>query len=59
MNRPFVALCRSLAGMATVIGVRANAIAIDVPSSRRSVLCAAGMIGRNPSWEVSATYAPS
>ena len=45
--------------MATVIGVRANAIAIDVPSSIRSVRCAAGMIGRNPSWEVSAMNAPS
>jgi len=59
VNRPLVAKCRSLAVAASVIGVRANATAIEVPSSRVVVTPAAAARGRKGSWPVSAVAAPS
>src|SRR5262249_20649235 len=44
---------------ASVIGLRANATAIEVPSSRRSVCSAATTRGRNGSCVISALRAPS
>ena len=58
-NRPPEAACRSHAVWASVIGLRANATAIDVIRSTRSVLCAASSSGRNGSWLVSAVITPS
>ena len=45
--------------LARVIGFRARATAIEVPSSIRSVCSAATMWGRNGSWLVSAVHAPA
>ncbi len=45
--------------MAVDIGLRANATAIPVASSMRSVSSAASMSGRNGSWLVSAVRTPS
>ena len=59
MNRPFDISCRSLAVYARVIGVRANATAMPVPSSMRSVCSAASASGRNGSCPVSAVSSPS
>ena len=59
MNRPFEKACRSFAVMAGVIGLRANATAMPVPSSTRSVASAASSSGRNGSWLVSAVHTPS
>ena len=59
VKRPFDASCRSLAIDAIVIGVRANAIATPVDSSRCSVARAASSSGKNGSWLVSAVAAPS
>ena len=59
MNRPFENGCRSFAVWASVIGLRAKATAIDVPSSRRSVCSAPSRQARNGSWLVSAVQAPS
>ncbi len=44
---------------ASVIGLRANATAIPVPSSIRSVACAASRIGKKGSWAISAVSPPS
>ena len=45
--------------MASVIGLRAKATAIPVPTWRRSVCSAASTRGRNGSWLVSADQMPS
>ena len=58
-KRPFEKDCRSQPMLASVIGLRANATAIDVPSSSRSVCSAASRRGRNGSWDVSADQMPS
>ena len=58
-NRPRENDCRSYARLASVIGFRANATAMPVPSSRCSVCWAAATRGRNGSWAVSAVRAPS
>ena len=49
MNRPFEYACRSHARVASVIGLRAKATAIDVPSSSSVVCSAASSSGRNGS----------
>ena len=59
MNRPFDRVWRSLATVASVIGFRAKATAMPVPSSMRSVAWAARARGRNGSWDVSADQMPS
>src|SRR5436190_15664752 len=59
MNRPLENACRSLAVTAVVIGLRANATAMLVPSWMRSVACAASSKFRNGSWLVSADHTPS
>ena len=58
MNRPPEYAWRSQAVLASVIGLRANATAIDVPSSSVSVCSAASNSGRNGSCDVSAVHAP-
>src|SRR5215217_5047583 len=58
MKRPCDAICRSHAVLASVIGLRAKATAIDVPSSRFDVASEAGTSGRNGSWLVSAVQPP-
>jgi hypothetical protein len=58
MNRPDWAW-RSHDVWASVIGLRANATAIDVPRSTRVVCSAATASGRNGSWLVSAVQTPS
>jgi hypothetical protein len=45
--------------LATVIGLRANATAMLVPSSMREVCSAASINGRNGSWLISADQHPS
>ncbi len=59
MNRPFENACRSHAVLASVIGERAKATAIDVPSSSFSVCSAASSSGRNGSCDVSAVQTPA
>src|SRR5437016_172960 len=59
MKRPLVYSWRSLPITAVDIGFRANATAIPVASSMRSVSSAASVIGRNGSWLVSAVKTPS
>ena len=59
MKRPLVSSCRSLASMASVMGLRANATAIPVPNSSFSVAAAPTAMGRNGSWLVSADHTPS
>jgi hypothetical protein len=59
MKRPFEAACRSQAVWASVIGLRANATAMPVASSTRSVSWAARSSGKNGSWLVSADHSPS
>ena len=59
MKRPWESSWRSLAVKASVIGLRANATAIAVPSSRCSVAWEAMANDRNGSWPVSADHAPS
>ena len=54
MNRPLEKVWRSLASTAVLMGLRAKATAIPVPSSIRSVCSAASRRGRNGSWPVSA-----
>ena len=44
--------------LASVIGLRAKATAIAVPSSSRSVCSAASSSGKNGSWLVSAVQTP-
>ena len=44
--------------LASVIGLRANATAIDVPSSSVWVCSAASSSGKNGSWLVSAVQMP-
>ncbi len=58
MKRPLENDCRSHARPASVIGLRAKATAIDVPSSISDVCSAASSSGRNGSWFVSAVQAP-
>jgi hypothetical protein len=58
MKRPRAAACRSFAVYATVMGLRANATAMEVPSSIRDVATAATASGRNGSWLTSAHHAP-
>ena len=58
MNRPCEYICRSHAVLASVIGLRAKATAIDVPSSSSDVSAAAVTSGRNGSWLVSAVQPP-
>ena len=53
MKRPLEYAWRSQAVFASVIGLRAKATAIAVPSSSDSVCSAASRIGRNGSWFVS------
>ena len=59
MNRPLDRVWRSLATMARVIGLRAKATAMPVPSLIRSVCSAASASGRKGSWVVSADQIPS
>jgi hypothetical protein len=59
MNRPADARWRSFAVYAVTIGVRANATAMPVPSSIRSVCSAAMAAGRKGSCAVSAVNNPS
>ncbi len=59
MNRPRAMLWRSLAVVARVIGLRAKATAIPVPTWMRSVCVAARTRGRKGSWLVSADQIPS
>ena len=49
MKRPLEMVCRSLATVASVIGLRAKATAMPVPSWSRSVCSAARARGRNGS----------
>ncbi len=49
MKRPLEKDCRSHARLASVIGLRAKATAIDVPSSISDVCSAASSSGRNGS----------
>ena len=58
MNRPCDAAWRSHAVLASVIGLRAKATAIDVPTSSVVVCSIAGTSGRNGSWLVSAVQPP-
>ena len=58
-KRPSDCTCRSQAVLARVIGLRAKATAMPVPSSSRSVASAARTWGRKGSWLVSALHAPS
>ena len=58
MKRPLEYACRSHARLASVIGLRAKATAIDVPSSSSDVCSAASSSGRNGSWLVSAVQPP-
>ena len=58
-NRPSDCICRSQAVLAKVMGLRPNATAMPVPSSRASVASAASTWGRKGSWLVSALHAPS
>ena len=58
-NRPCDMVWRSLAVTASVIGLRAKATAIPVPTWSRSVCSAASARGRNGSWLVSADQMPS
>ncbi|CAB4814074.1 unannotated protein [freshwater metagenome] len=57
-KRPLEKLCKSQPVLARVIGLRANATAIDVPSSSVVVCSAASNKGKNGSWLVSAVHAP-
>ena len=59
MNRPFEYACRSQPTLATVIGLRANATAMLVPSSIVVVCSAASTSGRNGSWLISAVQQQS
>ncbi len=59
MKRPSEAACRSQAIWARVIGLRANATAMPVPSSTCSVCCDAERSGKNGSCAVSAVHSPS
>ena len=59
MKRPFETRFRSWLVFARIIGFRANATAIDVMSSTRSVCSAASARGRNGSFETSADTMPS
>lgn len=59
MKRPREAACRSFAVYAVVMGLRANATAIDVPSEIRDVAPATTASGRNGSWLTSAVQAAS
>jgi hypothetical protein len=59
MNRPRDAVWRSFAVVASVIGLRAKATAMPVPTWIRSVCSAASIRGRNGSWLVSADQMPS
>ena len=58
MNRPPEKPCRSQPMLARSMGFRANATAIEVPSSISSVCSAARSSGRNGSWPVSAVQTP-
>ena len=58
-KRPWEYAWRSWPRFASVIGLRANATAMPVPSSSVSVCSAATRSGRNGSWFVSAVSAPS
>jgi hypothetical protein len=58
-KRPWENACRSFAVWAVVIGLRANATAIDVPISSVVVCSAPSRQARNGSWLVSAVHAPS
>ena len=58
-KRPELNDCRSLATMATVIGLRANATAIAVPSVRVRDRSAASSNGRNGSRLTSVVHTPS
>ena len=59
MKRPFEYACRSQPMFATVIGVRANATAMLVPSSIVVVCSAASTRGRKGSWLISAVQQQS
>ena len=58
-KRPAESRCRSHACDAMVRGLRANAMATAVVSSRCSVASAASTSGRNGSWGPSKVKAPS
>ena len=58
-NRPPDSACRSHACAASVIGLRAKAMATAVVSSSRSVASAASTSGRNGSCGPSNVYVPS
>ena len=60
MKRPPESAWRSLAVLATLIGLRAKATAMPVPSSTRSVaLGGEQRAGRNGSWAISGNARPS
>ncbi|COW72506.1 Uncharacterised protein [Mycobacterium tuberculosis] len=59
INLPFEYVCRSQPTLATIIGLRANATAMLVPSSSRDVCSAASSSGRKGSWLASAVQPPS
>ena len=59
MKRPCDAACRSHPICARFIGLRANATAMPVPSSTRSVVCEARSSGKNGSCAVSAVHIAS
>jgi len=58
MNRPCENDCKSQPIFANVIGLRANATAMEVPISRCDVCSAARSSGKNGSCEVSAVQPP-
>ena len=57
-KRPLEAAFKSWPTCASTIGVRANATAMPVTRSTRSVSCAAKASGMNGSWAVSAVWMP-
>ena len=59
MKRPPLYAWRSQATLARVIGFRAKATAMPVPSWMWSVAWEASRSGKNGSWEVSAVQMPS
>ena len=58
-KRPPDSSCMSWPRWASVMGVRAKAMATDVPSSMVSVSPAAATSGRNPSWRASGVKMPA
>ncbi len=59
MNLPELSDCKSLATVAMLIGLRANATAMAVPMARRGVCSAANSTGRNGSRATSVDQTPA